>query len=503
MPRSAPSPSCSRPTVRRQLHDGRDARVQHDRQDPLEHRDRRVEPRRRRRTRLGDSDFDTEATSPAVTYTVLEPKTAITKSVVAATPAPGDVFTYSVTASNPGGANVSDAHNVVVEDVVPVGVDVDTDTITGGGAYDSDSRTITWDVEVLDRLGRGQHDDLHLQREARRKLDPRRHRADQHRAGDRVREPAGRRSRVRRPDDDREGHPRVPARHDRQAGRRQRRLLRRRPAELRDHRDQRRRLAGLRRSPSRTCCPRTGRSTPRRSRSAMLRPRRWRRRATTRAIRRPSRGTGSRRQVWRSARPSSSPTPRHRWLVHWTMPALAPTRRTPTPPQSPPRTQPALVPAVPAAITVARHRPRRASTPPTCRSTRRSTRTTPRRWRVVQLEDRGPATTASDPAVGPIVVTDQIPDGIVDFSITGTWLGLLGGRRRPIPAPGPAHSRPTRTLPCSPRPAPIRSDLPAGTDIVNTASVAASTYDPEREQRRRTKSPWCRRRSPTCRSSRS
>ncbi|AXT86367.1 hypothetical protein C6I20_15080 [Aeromicrobium sp. A1-2] len=99
--------------------------------------------------------LDKTATSGAVTYTVLEPRTAITKSVVGTTPAPGDVFTYSVTASNPGGANVSDAHNVVVEDVVPVGVVVDTDTITGGGTYDSDSRTITWDVAVLTASGAG------------------------------------------------------------------------------------------------------------------------------------------------------------------------------------------------------------------------------------------------------------------------------------------------------------------------------------------------------------
>ncbi|WP_456695174.1 isopeptide-forming domain-containing fimbrial protein [Aeromicrobium sp. P5_D10] len=93
--------------------------------------------------------FDASATSSAVTYTIQEPKTAITKSVSDTTPAPGDTFTYTVRASNPGGTNVSDAHNVVVKDVVPTGVIVDEATISGGGTYDSDTRTITWNVSVL------------------------------------------------------------------------------------------------------------------------------------------------------------------------------------------------------------------------------------------------------------------------------------------------------------------------------------------------------------------
>ncbi|MFI5429488.1 isopeptide-forming domain-containing fimbrial protein [Aeromicrobium sp. UC242_57] len=93
--------------------------------------------------------FDATVSSAAVTYTIQEPKTAITKSVSDTTPAPGDTFTYTVRASNPGGTNVSDAHNVVVKDVVPTGVVVDEDTITGGGTYDSGTRTITWEISVL------------------------------------------------------------------------------------------------------------------------------------------------------------------------------------------------------------------------------------------------------------------------------------------------------------------------------------------------------------------
>lgn len=90
------------------------------------------------------------STSPAVDFTVLEPTTAINKVVDNATPAPGDTLTYTVTASNPGGTNVSDAHSVIVKDVVPVGVVVDVDSVEeSGGTYDADTRTITWTIEKL------------------------------------------------------------------------------------------------------------------------------------------------------------------------------------------------------------------------------------------------------------------------------------------------------------------------------------------------------------------
>lgn len=93
--------------------------------------------------------FDKSPGSNTVNYTILEPATAITKAVSSATPAPGETFTYTVRASNPGGDNVSDAHNVVVKDVVPEGVVVKTSTITGGGTYVPATRTITWNIAVL------------------------------------------------------------------------------------------------------------------------------------------------------------------------------------------------------------------------------------------------------------------------------------------------------------------------------------------------------------------
>ena len=94
---------------------------------------------------VSDPSGKTSTSTPAV-YTILEPKTAITKSVSDANPAPGDTFRYTVTVSNPGGSNVSDAYNVVAKDVVPDGVVVDEDSITGGGDYDDATRTITWEI---------------------------------------------------------------------------------------------------------------------------------------------------------------------------------------------------------------------------------------------------------------------------------------------------------------------------------------------------------------------
>ncbi len=93
--------------------------------------------------------FDKTITSTPAVFTVLEPKTAITKTVVSATPAPGENFTYTVTVSNPGGTNVSDAFNVSVKDVVPDGVIVDPSSLTaaGGvltGATATGGGTITW-----------------------------------------------------------------------------------------------------------------------------------------------------------------------------------------------------------------------------------------------------------------------------------------------------------------------------------------------------------------------
>ena len=73
--------------------------------------------------------FD-RATTERATATVIveEPLVTIDKAVgPTVTPAPGDVFTYTVTARNGSAANVSTAHGVVVSDAVPVGVVVDVD----------------------------------------------------------------------------------------------------------------------------------------------------------------------------------------------------------------------------------------------------------------------------------------------------------------------------------------------------------------------------------------
>ncbi len=97
--------------------------------------------------------FDRTVGPATANVTIQEPRTTITKSVDDATPAPGQVFTYSVTAANPGGTNVVDAHHVVVKDVVPAGVVIDEDTISGGGRYDVATRTITWEIDVLTTSG--------------------------------------------------------------------------------------------------------------------------------------------------------------------------------------------------------------------------------------------------------------------------------------------------------------------------------------------------------------
>lgn len=82
--------------------------------------------------------------SDDATVTVEEPLVTVAKSVSDTTPEPGDTFTYNVVVTNDSGDNVSDAYNVEVSDLVPVGVVVDTSTISGGGSYDAVTRTITW-----------------------------------------------------------------------------------------------------------------------------------------------------------------------------------------------------------------------------------------------------------------------------------------------------------------------------------------------------------------------
>lgn len=85
--------------------------------------------------------------SNAVSTTVLEPQLGVAKSVSSPTAAPGDVLTYTVTATNQAGANRAPAHDVVITDVVPFGLAVDTASVTAsGGSYNPLTRAITWTV---------------------------------------------------------------------------------------------------------------------------------------------------------------------------------------------------------------------------------------------------------------------------------------------------------------------------------------------------------------------
>ncbi len=102
-------------------------------------------------TSAGDV-WDRAGGSGSATVTVLEPALTITKTVDDPTPDPGQQFHYSVTVRNGTGATVSPAYNVVVTDVVPLGVVVET-TTAGGTVTGADPArgggTITWSAADL------------------------------------------------------------------------------------------------------------------------------------------------------------------------------------------------------------------------------------------------------------------------------------------------------------------------------------------------------------------
>jgi uncharacterized repeat protein (TIGR01451 family) len=95
------------------------------------------------------------ASSPADVYAVNNTATAsinvggtdfrVTKDVSNPGPNTGDTITYSVRVFNIGS---NDGTNVVVSDLLPVGVDYVSDT--GGGTYTPASRTLVWNVGSLD-----------------------------------------------------------------------------------------------------------------------------------------------------------------------------------------------------------------------------------------------------------------------------------------------------------------------------------------------------------------
>ncbi|MGB7979201.1 MAG: isopeptide-forming domain-containing fimbrial protein [Candidatus Nanopelagicales bacterium] len=85
-------------------------------------------------TSAGDPFPRTTNEAPA-TVTVQEPLVTITKAVTDTTPDPGQEFTYTVRATNSSAANISTAYNVVVKDVVPVGVIVTPGSVSDAGTF--------------------------------------------------------------------------------------------------------------------------------------------------------------------------------------------------------------------------------------------------------------------------------------------------------------------------------------------------------------------------------
>lgn len=94
------------------------------------------------------SDTTDRQTGPATsTVTVLEPNLSVAKTVSADDPAHGEEFTYTVTVSNATGSHVSPAHDIDLTDTVPSGVRVTPGSIARGGVLSDGTDgggTITW-----------------------------------------------------------------------------------------------------------------------------------------------------------------------------------------------------------------------------------------------------------------------------------------------------------------------------------------------------------------------
>ncbi|MGB9373622.1 MAG: hypothetical protein WCA82_05620, partial [Jiangellales bacterium] len=95
-----------------------------------------------------DDTFDRSSDPATASVTVTEPELSVTKAVSDETPSPTDPFTFTVTVTNSDQEFVSDAHDVVVVDDVPLGVVVTS--VGGGGQYvpldpaENGGGTITW-----------------------------------------------------------------------------------------------------------------------------------------------------------------------------------------------------------------------------------------------------------------------------------------------------------------------------------------------------------------------
>jgi len=97
---------------------------------------------------------DTTAGPVTSTVHVTDPLVSITKGVSASHPKPGDSFTYTVSVSNANTGSTSTAYQVGVSDAVPTGVVVDPASISNGGTITgadpvTGGGTITWTLPSI------------------------------------------------------------------------------------------------------------------------------------------------------------------------------------------------------------------------------------------------------------------------------------------------------------------------------------------------------------------
>ncbi len=94
--------------------------------------------------------LDQVSNTATAATTLIEPALKVTKTVDHSPPAPGQTFSYTVTATNNNrAANLSPAYNYTVTDTIPVGIVVNPATITNAGTLtgqdaDGSGGTITW-----------------------------------------------------------------------------------------------------------------------------------------------------------------------------------------------------------------------------------------------------------------------------------------------------------------------------------------------------------------------
>lgn len=101
-----------------------------------------------------DFDWQEQGDEARAVVEVVEPSLTIAKSVSDSAPEPGDLFTYTLDLTNASGATVSPAYNVTVVDDVPIGIDI----VAGSFSVPPTSfnpatavspGTITWGPDVI------------------------------------------------------------------------------------------------------------------------------------------------------------------------------------------------------------------------------------------------------------------------------------------------------------------------------------------------------------------